>query len=72
MKKPAQFDLGYEIIFNSQHGKNSMILSFMEFLGGYYYPPHIEDCYSSILHGLYEAMKSGKIKGAGNGGPLTK
>ncbi|GHV78588.1 hypothetical protein AGMMS49944_03790 [Spirochaetia bacterium] len=64
MKRPAQFDPGYEITFNSQHGKNVMILAFMEFLGSYYYPPCTENCYSKILRGLYKAMKAGKVTGA--------
>jgi hypothetical protein len=63
MKKPEEFDDDFTITFKTQHGKNTMALILMEFLGAYYYPPHTYDCYSIPLHKIYRAVKNAKVKG---------
>jgi hypothetical protein len=52
----AEFDLGFEITFNTQHGKNAMFIIMQEFLGDRH------------LNAIYDAIKAAKIKKAGKRG----
>jgi hypothetical protein len=58
----AEFDLGFEITFNTQHGKNAMFFIMMEFLGGWQLQHKNGTCYDRHLNAIYDAIKAAKIK----------
>jgi hypothetical protein len=57
----ADFDLGFEIIFNTQHGKNVMFLIMQEFLGGWQLEKEGGTCYDRHLNAIYDAIKAAKL-----------
>jgi hypothetical protein len=58
----AEFDLGFEITFNTQHGKNAMMFCMMEFLGNRHLAGEDGTCFDSTLNKIYRAIKAAKIK----------
>jgi hypothetical protein len=61
----AEFDLGFEITFNTRHGKNTLFFIMREFLGGWHFQHENGTCYDRHLNALYKAIKAAKIKEAG-------
>jgi hypothetical protein len=60
----AEFDLGFEIIFNTQHGKQVMFLIMQEFLGGRHLENKNGTCFDPHLNAIYDAIKAAKVKKA--------
>ncbi|MDR1301110.1 MAG: hypothetical protein LBK43_01390 [Treponema sp.] len=58
----AEFDLGFEITFNTQHGKNAMFFIMMEFLGGWQLEHENGTCYDQHLIAIYDAIKAARVK----------
>jgi hypothetical protein len=61
----AEFDLGLEITFNTQHGKNVMFLALQEFLGGWQLHHKNGTVYDRHLNAIYDAVKAAKAKKVG-------
>ncbi|MDR2150114.1 MAG: hypothetical protein LBO67_04735 [Spirochaetaceae bacterium] len=57
-----EFDRGFEITFNTQHGKNVMQLAMMEFLGARHIEGRDATCFEPMLIAIYNAIKAAKIK----------
>jgi hypothetical protein len=58
----AEFDLGFEITFNTQHGKNVMFFALQEFLGGWQLQHKNGTVYDRHFNAIYAAVKAAKIK----------
>jgi hypothetical protein len=59
-----KYDIGFEINFNTQHGKNAMFFIMQEFLGGWQLEHKNGTCYDRHLNAIYDAIKSAKVKKA--------
>jgi hypothetical protein len=66
--KKAENDRGFEIIFNTLHGKNTIFLIMQEFLGGWHLSHENGTCYDQHLNAIYDAIKAAKVKNAGKPG----
>jgi hypothetical protein len=60
----AKIDLGFEITFNTLHGKNAMFLIMQEFLGGWQLQHKNGTCYDRHLNAIYDAIKAAKVEKA--------
>jgi hypothetical protein len=58
----AEYDRGFEITFNTQHGKNALFFIMMEFLGGWQLEHKNGTCYDRHLIAIYDAIKSAKVR----------
>jgi hypothetical protein len=58
----AEFDLGFEMTFNTQHGKQTMFFIMQEFLGGRHLEHKDGTCYDRHLNAIYKAIKVAKIR----------
>jgi hypothetical protein len=61
----AEFERGFEIIFNTQHGKNAMFFIMQEFLGGWQLSHENKTCYDRHLNAIYDAIKAARVKNVG-------
>jgi hypothetical protein len=61
MKMPKEFDTGFDIVFNTIHGKNTMFFCFQEFLGSYHFSSP-GSCFTPQLEEVYAAIKRASIK----------
>jgi hypothetical protein len=70
MKRPPEFDEGFEITFNTIDGKSSCILEFQEFLGSYYFNKPNGDCFTGLTNMIYDAVKHAKVRDTENKPPV--